>query len=76
MRTILIATLCLLPIAAVAADIGAAHRPHHHAESSLDECAKQRTPFFFPTPADLAFARRLCAREGLPPKRPYFDLPW
>jgi hypothetical protein len=44
--------------------------------SSLDRCAYQRTRFFWPTPADLAFARRLCAREGLPRKDHYFDLPW
>jgi hypothetical protein len=80
MRIILITTLFLLPISAVAAaelhHFGAVHRSYAISDASLDRCAYQRTPFFWPTPADLAFARRLCVREGLPRKEPYFDFPW
>lgn len=81
MRIILITTFLLLPISAVAAaelNSGVLHRSPRHAisDASLDRCAYQRTPWFWPTPADLDFARRLCAREGLPRKEPFFDFPW
>lgn len=77
MRIILIAALLLLPISTVAAAELHRRLPRHAVSSaSLDECVSQRTPWFFPTPADLAFARRLCAYEGLPRRQPYFDFPW
>lgn len=74
MRIILITTLLLLPISAVAAEFGVPRYPISNA--ALERCAHQRTPWFWPTPADLAFARRLCLREGPPRREPYFDLPW
>jgi len=76
MRIILIAALLLLPISAVAAaELGAVPR-YAVSNAALENCAHQRTPWFWPTPADLAFARRLCLREGPPRREPYFDLPW
>lgn len=75
MRIILITTLLLLPISAVAADLQGTPRAAV-SDASLERCTYQRTPWFFPTPADLAFARHLCEREGFPAKQPYFDLPW
>jgi hypothetical protein len=75
MRIILITTLLLLPISAVAADLGAVPR-YPISNAALERCAHQRTPWFWPTPADLAFARHLCLREGPPRREPYFDLPW
>ena len=77
MRIILITTLFLLPMSAVAAAELHYRLPRRAiSDASLERCAYQRTPWFWPTPADLAFARRLCLHEGLPAKEPYFDLPW
>lgn len=77
MRNILISALFLLPISAVAAELHPYRSPGYAiSEAGLERCAHRRTPFFWPTPADLAFARRLCAREGLPYREPYFDFPW
>jgi hypothetical protein len=77
MRIILIAALFLLPIsAAAAADLNRLPPRYAISDANLDRCAAQRTPWFWPTRADLAFARRLCAYEGWPARQPYFDLPW
>lgn len=79
MRIILIATLLLLPLSAVAAaelhQFGAVPR-YAISNAALERCAYKRTPWFWPTPADLAVARRLCLLEGPPGRPPYFDLPW
>jgi hypothetical protein len=73
---ILINALLLLPISAVeAAEYGAVPR-YQISNADLERCTHQRTPWFWPTRADLIFARRLCLQEGPPRRQPYFDLPW
>jgi hypothetical protein len=63
MRIILITTLFLLPISAVAA--AELHQPVHRAPRHAiyaNRWCDLRTPFFWPTPADLIAARRMgCA---------------
>jgi hypothetical protein len=77
MRILLITMLLLLPIsAAAAAELPPRVGLPAVSDAALEKCAHQRTPWFFPTPADLAFAREYCLREGPPRRLPYFDLPW
>jgi hypothetical protein len=76
MRIILITTLFLLPISAVAAAElhYPVHRPLRHYANRCD----LRTPFFWPTPADLIAARRLgCAHESWSPGDIFWgEFPW